>query len=172
MTKWNNQLETNNHLLGWLIIFHCMGMVSFFVSLLVFFSSGWTIFRNMSHLVTMVTLIRWEIFFSSLTFLKLLESPWRVIFLWMNLFGKWDSLCGWVSFLKWYFLFPPLIWATRAWSPSLNSIASWLDTLASYWTCSFQRLSNCSFSFMAQMVWMNGSQGLVIPISTGVVDKA
>jgi hypothetical protein len=58
-----------------------MGMVSFVIYLLVFFSYGKKILSNVSHIITMIELIRGEIFFSSLTFLKLLESPWRMRFI-------------------------------------------------------------------------------------------
>jgi hypothetical protein len=52
-----------------------MGMMSFVISLLVLFSYGRKIISNVSHIITMITLIRGEIFFSSLTLLKFLESP-------------------------------------------------------------------------------------------------
>jgi hypothetical protein len=57
-----------------------MGMMSFVISLLLFFSSGRKILSNMSHLITMIILIRGEIFFSSLTLLIFLESSGRVRF--------------------------------------------------------------------------------------------
>jgi hypothetical protein len=47
-----------SQLLGWLIIFSYMGMMSFVISLLVFFLSCRTVLSNVSHLITMITLIR------------------------------------------------------------------------------------------------------------------
>jgi hypothetical protein len=57
-----------------------MGMMSFVISLLIFFPYGKTILSSMSHLITMITLIRGEIVFSSLTLMIFLESPWGVRF--------------------------------------------------------------------------------------------
>jgi len=58
-----------------------MGMMSFVIFLLVFFPSGRKILSNVSHIITMIELIRGEIFFSSLTLMIFLESPWSVRFL-------------------------------------------------------------------------------------------
>jgi hypothetical protein len=57
-----------------------MGMMHFVISLLVFFPYSKTILSNVSHLITIITLIRGEIFFLSLTLMIFLESPWRVRF--------------------------------------------------------------------------------------------
>ena len=66
------------HLCGWLFIFDYMGMEPLMFSL-VFFSSGWTKLRNVSHLVTMIALYRWVVPFLSLSFL--LKSPWMRFFM-------------------------------------------------------------------------------------------
>jgi hypothetical protein len=55
-------------------------MMSFVISVLVFSPSGRTILSNVAHLITMITLIRAKVFFSSLTLLIFLESPWSVRF--------------------------------------------------------------------------------------------
>jgi hypothetical protein len=57
-----------------------MGMMSFVISLLVLFPYGKTILSNVSHLITMITLIRGEIFLFSSTLMIFRESPWRVRF--------------------------------------------------------------------------------------------
>jgi hypothetical protein len=73
-----------------------MGMMSFVISLLLFFPSGKTILSNMSHLITMITLIRGEIFFLSLTLMIFMESLWRVRFF----MEVGESILGVTLFIK------------------------------------------------------------------------
>jgi hypothetical protein len=85
-----------------------MGMMSFVISLLLFFLSGRTILSNVSHLITMITLIRGEIVFFSLSLMISLESLWRVRFfmevgesLWgVRLFMKVGILLKMIPFLS------------------------------------------------------------------------
>jgi hypothetical protein len=53
--------------------------MSFVISPLVIFSSSRTVLSNVSHLITMITLIGGEIFSLSLTLMMFLEFLWREI---------------------------------------------------------------------------------------------
>jgi hypothetical protein len=53
-------------------------MIYFFIYLLELFLYGMTIHSNLSHIITMITLIKGKFFFFSLTLMIFLESPWRV----------------------------------------------------------------------------------------------